>query len=55
MTGHVFTVQPTTPGGMAYHLQELTFMGWFFDNNFGVNGWYSTRGTFTSGATLCST
>jgi hypothetical protein len=55
LTGHVFTVQPTTPGGMAYHLQELTFMGWFFDNNFGVNGWYSTRGTFTSGATLCST
>jgi hypothetical protein len=55
LTQNRFTVEPTRPGGMTYHLQELAFMGWFFDNNFGVNGWYSTRGTFTSGATLCTT
>lgn len=54
LTQNKFTIPPTTPGGMAYHLQELAFMGWFFDQNFGVNGWYSTRGTFTTGATICS-
>ena len=54
LSGTVFTVQPPTPGGQVYHLQELAFLGWFYDSNLGVNGWYSTRGTFTSGATLCS-
>jgi hypothetical protein len=53
-TSH-FTVQPTRPGGMVYNLQELAFMGWFFDQNFGVNGWYSDRDTFTTGSTICST
>ena len=41
-------------GGQIYHLQELAFFGWFYDDNIGINGWYSTRGSFTSGATLCS-
>ena len=54
LSGTVFTVEPTKPGGQVYHLQELAFLGWFYDSNLGVNGWYSTRGTFTSGAALCS-
>lgn len=45
---------PTALGGPTYHLQELAFFGWFYDDNIGVNGWYSTRGSFTSGSTLCS-
>jgi hypothetical protein len=54
LTQNRFVVRPPTPSGMTYHLQELALMGWFFDENFGVNGWYSTRGTFTTGATICS-
>jgi hypothetical protein len=54
LSGTVFTLHPTRPGGQTYHLQELAFLGWFYDANLGVNGWYSTRGTFTTGATLCS-
>lgn len=57
LTGTDFAVNGnTTVGGSnpTYHLQELAFFGWFFDDNVGVNGWYSTRGTFTSGASLCS-
>lgn len=55
LSGTTFGVPPTTPGGgPTYHLQDLAFFGWFYDFNSGVNGWYSTRGTFRSGATLCS-
>jgi hypothetical protein len=54
LTGHIFTVKPETPGGFTYHLQELAFFGWFYDFNSGVNGWYSTRGTFTTGSTICT-
>lgn len=55
LTGTNFAVLPTkVSGGPTYHLQELAFFGWFYDDNMGVNGWYSTRGAFTSGATLCS-
>jgi hypothetical protein len=55
LTGTDFAIRPSTPfGPMTYHMQELAFFGWFYDDNVGVNGWYSTRGTFTSGATLCS-
>ena len=55
LSGTVFALQPPTPqGGPTYHLQELAFFGWFYDDNIGVNGSFSTRGTFTSGATLCS-
>jgi hypothetical protein len=53
--GGSFAVEPNKPlGGPTYHLQELAFFGWFFDNDIGVNGWYSTRGTFKSGSALCS-
>jgi hypothetical protein len=54
LTGTNFTVRPPTPGGNTYHMQELAFFGWFYDDNIGVNGWFSSRGTFTSGSTLCS-
>ena len=55
LTGTDFAVKPAkVSGGPTYHLQELAFFGWFYDDNIGINGWYSTRGTFTSGATLCS-
>ena len=57
LTGTVFAVNGnTTPGSSVptYHMQELAFWGWFYDFNSGVNGWYSSRGTFGSGATLCS-
>ena len=48
------TTFPVTISGTTYHLQELAFFGWFYDDNIGINGWYSTRGTFLSGAGLCS-
>jgi len=54
LTGTLFSVAPPRPGGLTYDLQELVYAGWFYDQNWGVNGWYSTRGTFTSGASLCS-
>jgi hypothetical protein len=57
LTGTVFAVNGnTTPysSNPIYHMQELALFGWFYDFNSGVNGWYSTRGTFGSGATLCS-
>lgn len=57
LTGTVFAVNGrTTINGSppTYHLQELAFFGWFYDDNIGINGWFSTRGTFTSGASLCS-
>jgi hypothetical protein len=55
LTGTTFAIKPSTPRGtVTYHLQELAFSGWFYDFNVGVNGWFSTRGTFTSGAPLCS-
>jgi hypothetical protein len=51
LSGSVFAV---TIGAKTYHLQELAFFGWFFDYNGGVNGWYSTQGSFLTGAPLCS-
>jgi hypothetical protein len=57
LTGTVFPFNGKTTVGSAnptYHLQELAFFGWFYDDNIGVNGWYSTRGTFTNGSSLCS-
>jgi hypothetical protein len=56
LTGTDFAVNMGTRvgGGPIYHQQELAFFGWFYDDNIGVNGWYSSRGTFTSGSALCS-
>jgi hypothetical protein len=47
------TTFPVTIGRGTYHLQELAFFGWFFGYDGGVNGWYSTQGTFASPAGLC--
>jgi hypothetical protein len=55
LTGTQFALPPSTVGGgPTYHLQELAFFGWFYADNIGVNGWYSSRGTFRSPSTLCS-
>jgi hypothetical protein len=57
LTGTDFAFNSRTTvggGGPIYHLQELAFFGWFYDDNIGINGWFSSRGSFTSGATLCS-
>jgi len=51
LTGTVFT---ENIGGVNYTLQELAYFGWFYDDNIGVNGWYSTQHTFTTGAALCT-
>jgi len=42
---------PITLNGYTYHPQELVFFAWYFRiTNPGVNGWYSTNGTFTHDA-----
>lgn len=39
------------PNGFTYNVQELAFFSWFFGGqSIGVNGWYSSNGTFTSDA-----
>jgi hypothetical protein len=39
------------PNGDTYHNQELAFRDWFFQTkSVGLNGWFSSRGTFTSNA-----
>lgn len=41
----------TMPNGFTYNLQELVFFSWFFGGqSLGVNGWYSSNGTFTTDA-----
>ncbi len=43
--------QVTMPNGYTYNLQELVFFSWFFGGeSIGVNGWYSSNGTFTTDA-----
>ena len=39
------------PNGVTYHNQELAFRDWFYrTKSVGLNGWFSSRGTFTSNA-----
>ncbi len=41
----------TMPNGYTYNLQELVFFSWFFGGkSLGVNGWYSSNGSFTTDA-----
>jgi hypothetical protein len=54
LSGTDFTVHPPNPGGPTYHLQEMAFFGWFFGQSYGVNGWFSTRGAFTTSSAACS-
>ena len=54
-TGDPLTGTAMTPvtmkNGFTYQLQELTFFSWFFGGqSLGVNGWYSSNGTFTTDA-----
>jgi hypothetical protein len=45
----------TMPNGFTYHPQELAFFSWFYNQvpSLGVNGWYSSGGTFRRPAALC--
>jgi hypothetical protein len=38
------------PNGYTYNLQELVFSWYFGGKSLGVNGWYSSNGTFTTDA-----
>lgn len=53
LSGHVFDVP--MPNGLTYHLQELAFFSWFFDQvpSLGLKGLYSWAGTLSSPASLC--
>ena len=44
-----------TLNGKKYHLQELAFFSWFYHSSpsLGVNGWFSTNGTFKTAAKPC--
>ena len=55
LTGTIFTM--TSPSSYVYHLQELAFKSWFYNDatSSGVNGWYSSNGTFTTPAGPCPT
>jgi hypothetical protein len=41
--------------GFTYHLQETAFFSWFYNQvpSLGINGWYSSNGSFTKPAELC--
>jgi hypothetical protein len=43
------------PNGFTYHLQETAFFSWFYNQvpSLGVNGSYSSGGSFTAPADLC--
>jgi len=45
-----------TTSGHTYHPQELAFFSWFYHSNpsLGVNGLFSSNGTFTTSAAPCS-
>jgi len=43
------------PNGFTYHLQETAFFSWFYNQvpSLGINGSYSSGGSFTAPADLC--
>jgi hypothetical protein len=43
------------PNSFVYHPQELAFFSWFYRQSpsIGVNGWFSSNGTFKTGAAHC--
>ena len=45
-----------TLNNKTYHLQELAFFSWFYHSSpsLGVNGWFSSNGTFRTSARPCS-
>ncbi len=46
------SVTQAMPNGITYHPQELAFYSWFYRQHpsIGLHGWYSSNGTFRSGA-----
>ena len=53
LTGTAIT---DTLNGKKYHLQELAFFSWFYHSSpsLGVNGWFSSNGTFRTSAAPCT-
>jgi hypothetical protein len=53
LSGHLHKV--VMPDGFTYHPQELAFFSWFFNQvpSMGINGVYSSGGTFVTPADLC--
>jgi len=49
------TIIPIAMNGFTFHPQELAFSSWFYRGspNPGVNGWFSTNGTFRTAAAPC--
>jgi hypothetical protein len=43
------------PNGVSYQPQETALLSWFFDQvpSLGLDGWYSSGGTFRSPAAPC--
>jgi hypothetical protein len=52
LSGRTAPLVPVTmPNGITYHGQELAFRDWFYrTTSVGLNGWFSSRGTFTADA-----
>ncbi len=50
-------VTVTGSNAYVYHLQELAFKSWFYRDSpaSGVNGWFSSNGTFKTASTPCET
>lgn len=50
------TVAVPMPNGITYHPQELAFASWFFRQHAspGINGWYSSNGTFRTAPPVCT-
>ena len=54
LSGTVQTI--TMSNAYTYHVQEMAFVSWFYKDSpsLGVNGWYSSNGTFKTPATACN-
>lgn len=54
LSGTVQTI--TMSNAYTYHVQELAFVSWFYKDSpsLGVNGWYSSNGTFKTPAVACN-
>ncbi len=49
------TLKTVVTSGVAFHVQELAFVSWFYRDvpSVGVNGWYSNYGKFTHASKPC--
>jgi hypothetical protein len=50
------TIKPITLNGFTYHVQDMAFFSWFYQQptSMGDNGWYSLYGTFKTKAKPCT-